>query len=79
MGQSFWAPVDRNGSELSIRLNNVTLRFVESTDGRGPGLSGLDLAVANKDQILERARQRGAYVSDDEVLVCGTRFYLHQV
>ena len=72
-------PVDRTGSELSIRLNNVTLRFVESIDGRGPGLSGLDLAVANKDQILDRARQRGAYVSDDEVLLCGTRFYLHQV
>ena len=72
-------PVDRNGSELSIRLNNITLRFIQATDGRGPGLSGLDIAVANRDQILDRARRRAAYVSDDEVLLCGTRFYLHQV
>lgn len=71
-------PVERDGSELSIKLNNATLRFVEATDDRGPGLGGLDLAVNNKDHILAAAKQRGCYVSDRQVDVCGVRFYLHE-
>ncbi len=69
-------PVERQGSELSIRLNNVDLRFVEAEDGRGPGLGGLDIAVKDRDRILSAARERGCFVDEDRVDICGTRFYL---
>ena len=71
-------PVEREGAELSMRLNNATIRFVEADDGRGAVLGGLDVAVKNRDHILTAARERGCYVSDDRVDICGTRFYLHE-
>jgi hypothetical protein len=78
-GRVIDAPVTRSGSQLSLALNNATLRFVEATDGRGPGLGGLDLAVADRAAVLEEARARNCYVNDDQVDVCGTRFYLQDV
>jgi len=69
-------PAHVSGDVHSIALNNAALRFVEATDGRGPGLGGLDIAVVNRARILERARARGCYVSDNRVDICGTRFYL---
>lgn len=72
-------PVERDGAELSIQLNNAKLRFVSPQDDRGPGLGGLDIAVKDKVQILSNAKSRDCYVSDDQVQICGTRFYLHEV
>lgn len=72
-------PVERDGAVLNMALNNATVRFVAATDGRGPGLGGLDIAVADRAAILREARTRGCYVSDDRVDICGTRFYLHDV
>jgi hypothetical protein len=69
-------PAERNGSDISIQLNNARLRFTEAVDGRGPGLAGLDLLVADRNQILEQAKQKGCYVSDQQVDICGTHFYL---
>ena len=69
-------PAERDGGDISIPLNNVRLRFIEAIDGRGPGLAGLDLLVANRDQILDQAKQRDCYVSDHQVDICGTHFYL---
>ncbi len=69
-------PVTRDGAVLSMALNNVTLRFVEATDGRGPGLGGIDLAVRDRDRILAAAKARNCYVSDDRVDVCGVRWTL---
>ena len=66
-------PVTRDGAVLSMALNNVALRFVEATDGRGPGLGGIDLAVRDRDRILAAAKARNCYVSDDRVDVCGVR------
>ena len=71
-------PLLRMGDDLSIRFNNATLRFVEATDGRGPGLSGLDIQVADREGIVKRAEERGCYVSDDQVTICGTHFYLKE-
>jgi hypothetical protein len=68
--------VERSGDEFVIALNNVTLRFVEATDGRGPGLGGLDIEVADRRQVLEEAKARNCYVNDNRVDICGTRFYL---
>ena len=69
-------PVSRDGATLNMSLNNVDIRFVEATDGRGYGLGGLDLKVADRDRILAAAKARNAYVSDDEVQVSGVRFRL---
>lgn len=69
-------PVERRGAELAMELNNATIRFVEATDGRGAGLGGLDVAVADRDHILAAAKQRNCYVSDDRVDICGVRWYL---
>ena len=69
-------PVRRDGSVLIMALNNVDIRFVEATDGRGYGLGGLDVKVADRGRILTKAKERNAYVSDDRVDVCGVRFRL---
>ena len=70
-------PVESKGAELSMRFNNATIRFVEAEDGRGAGLGGLDIAVKDRNHILAKAKERGCYVSDDRVDICGTRWYLH--
>ena len=59
-----------------ISFNNATLRFVPITDGRGPGLGGLDIAVADREHILREATARNGYISDDQVMICGTRWHL---
>lgn len=69
-------PLVTKGGNLTIALNNATLRFVEAIDGRGAGLGGLDIAVRDRSRIITRAKARGCYVSDDRVDICGTRFNL---
>ena len=70
--------ISTNGAEFSMDFNNATIRFVEAEDGRGPGLGGLDIAVANRDHILSEAENRDCFVSEDRVDICGTRWYLHE-
>ncbi len=72
-------PVERRGADLAMEFNNATIRFVEEKDGRGPGLGGLDIAVVNRQHVLERAAARGCYVSDEQVNICGVRWYLQDV
>ena len=61
---------------LEMPLDNASVRFVEAADNRGEGLGGIDIAVVDRKHVLEAANQRGARVADDQVMVCGTRFYL---
>ena len=69
-------PVERRGAELAMELNNATIRFVEEEDGRGAGLGGLDITVADRAHILNEARARGCDVDDNRVDICGVRWYL---
>jgi len=71
-------PLEREGSGLGVRLNNATLRFVEATDGRGPGLSGLDIAVRDPAEVRARARRRGRPVAGGAVEIGGVWFHLAQ-
>lgn len=64
-------PVTSENNNPVVALNNAQLRFVEINDDRGPGLGGVDLMVNDRNGILTAAKQRGAYVSDDQVMVCG--------
>jgi len=59
-----------------IRLKDATLRFVEATDGRGEGLGGIDVRVADRESLLKAAKARGAYRSDGQVYLCGMRVNL---
>ncbi len=61
---------------IELPLDNASIRFVEATDGRGEGLGGIDLVVADRKRLLEAAERRGCRQSDDQVNICGTRFYL---
>jgi len=69
-------PFSREGAAFSLKLNNASIRFVKEEDGRGAGLSGLDIAVENREHVLSVARQQGCYVSDDQVDICGVHWYL---
>ena len=66
--------VPRRGFE--IPLDEGTLRFVEVADGRGEGLGGVDVTVADAPGMLKRARDRGLPVDGDCITLCGTRFRL---
>ena len=70
-------PMTTDDGAPSIELNNVSIRFVEAEDGRGAGLGGLDIAVHDRNHILDTAKQRGCYVDDNRVDICGTRWYLY--
>jgi len=61
---------------FEMPLENATVRFVEATDGRGEGLGGIDLLVNDRQRLLQAAERRGHRVSDDQVMICGTSFYL---
>lgn len=67
--------MDEHGGYL-IDLDNMPLRFIQDTDGRGGGLGGIDIEVADKAHILEQARAKGNLISESEVLVCGVRVHL---
>lgn len=60
----------------NIRFDNADVRFVKDTDGRGEGLGGVDLVVANREKLLAAAERRGKRVADDMVNICGVRFRL---
>lgn len=62
--------------DLSITVDNAKLRFVKETDGRGEGLSGLDLAATNKKHALDAAEKQGRRIGDDTVMLCGVRMKL---
>lgn len=76
-GQCTDLPVQSDSAgQPCIHFNNVTLRFVPVTDGRGPGLGAIDIAVADREHILREARARHCHATDDQVVICGTRWNL---
>ncbi len=65
------------GPAREIALDDGTrLRFVPDRDGRGEGVSGVDLAVRDKAALLAAARAHGLVVEGDAIRICGTRFGL---
>ncbi|HVA69670.1 MAG TPA: VOC family protein [Candidatus Binataceae bacterium] len=61
---------------IEMPLANAAVRFVEATDGRGEGLGGIDVVTVDRKRLLEAAEKRGRRISDDQVMICGTRFNL---
>jgi hypothetical protein len=66
----------RVGDEYAIALEGGSVRFVREEDGRGEGVSGVDLRATDRARALAAARARGLALSGDEVRICGTRFRL---
>jgi len=62
--------------DRTIKVDNSSIRFAKDTDGRGEGLSGLDLASNNKKRALDAAEKLGRRIADDTVMVCGMRMKL---
>ena len=58
-------------------LANGELRFVDDRDGRGPGLSAVDLKLRDKQAVMNAAGATDAIVDDNCVELCGTRFNLN--
>lgn len=69
-------PIERPNGVPTVALANASLRFVQAQDGQGDGLGALDLRVTDRARVLNQAKTRGARVSDDQVMICGTRFNL---
>ncbi|MFN0147906.1 MAG: VOC family protein [Dehalococcoidia bacterium] len=70
-------PVGKDDAgNIAIALADATLRFVPITDGRPEGLGGIDVKAVDRAHILEAAKRRGCYRSDDQVFVCGMRVNL---
>lgn len=70
------SPLETAGGAPCVRLNNAELRFVPPSDGRGPGLSALDLRVRDAGEVIARARRRNLPATEGRVEVCGVRFNL---
>ena len=67
-------PVTDSWGTPLLPLENAILRFVPATDGRGEGLAGVDITVADRFALTTAAKNRGCDVDGDTILICGTRF-----
>jgi len=61
---------------FELPLDNAVVRFVEARDGRGEGLSGIDIVTSDREHVIAAAERRGCRIADDHLTICGTRFYL---
>ena len=68
------AEIDLEGNTMP--LENATVRFVPIEDGRPGGLSAIDIAVNDKDAILEAADVIGAVRAENQIYLCGVRINL---
>jgi Glyoxalase-like domain len=70
-------PVARTASGVvRIVLDQGALRFVQADDGRGAGVSGIDVAVTNRQRLLAAAHRRSIAAGQDHIVICGTRIRL---
>jgi Glyoxalase-like domain len=60
----------------TLDLDNAAIRFVPATDGRGEGLGGVDVRVADRDAVLTAAGGRGVRQADEVIVIGGVRFKL---
>ena len=60
---------------FELPLDNAAVRFVEVADGRGEGFSGVDIVSTDANGCSTQPIVAGT-AGDDQVTICGTRFYL---
>lgn len=80
---SKWAEIISDEASRSedtvLPLKNMELVFVAAPAGSGAGLSAIHLHVSDRAKVLSAAAERGLEVVDNQLLLCGTRFVLHEV
>jgi catechol 2,3-dioxygenase-like lactoylglutathione lyase family enzyme len=70
-------PLTRSpGRPPELRLDLGFARFVPDEDGRGEGLGGIYLDVADRNSILAAAKQRGLEATGESLAIGGVRFHL---
>lgn len=69
-------PVKKSDTRYEILLGGDTLRFVRDTDGRGAGVSGIDVKARNRAKIVETGKARGLLTGEDRVTIGGIVFRL---
>lgn len=67
---------ENSAKEAEMQLENARIRFVQERDGRGEGLSGLDVRAVDAERALDAARTARCPVEGRTITVCGTRFRL---
>ena len=60
----------------TLRLDDAVIHFLPESDGRGEGLGALELIAVDRARLLAAAERHGCRASQDEVVICGTRFRL---
>ena len=63
-------------SRAQIHFDNMALRFIADRDGRGVGISAIDILPQDRSAILREAEVRGRRTGEAEVTLCGVRFNL---
>jgi len=76
-----WAKVSggtitKKDNVLSLAFANAELRFVKATDGRGAGLSGIDLKVIDRNYIEQETVPRKINLANNQLFIGGVRFNL---
>jgi hypothetical protein len=76
-GEVLGLPVARQASAPPcIELDGGHLRFVDASDGRGPGVSCIRVALADAEAARARARERDLVDADGHLTIGGVRFDL---
>lgn len=69
-------PFHDTGERLHIPLDIGDISFVTIEDGRGPGISALDIKVKDKARVLAAAQARGRKLGENRIQVVGCRVNL---
>lgn len=76
-GEIIQEPVGRDDAgNLSVTVDNGTIRFVTATDGRLEGLGGIDLHATDADAARSAAKARGLLRDDGAIMIGGVRMRL---
>lgn len=65
------------GHPAAIQLDNATIEFTEVSGRAGTGFTALDLAVANPDLYLARAKTHGIKTQEKAVIIGGVMVRVH--
>ena len=69
-------PLDEDSAGHALTLDNAVLRFIDITDGRPEGMSGIDVVTTDKEAVLTSAEDAGAVSGDSQIEICGMRINL---
>ncbi len=75
-GEVLGLPVEALDDGFALAMDLSTIRFVPARDGRGEGVSALEVLVRDKAEVLARARSRGCLNAEGQVVLSGTRIDL---